>query len=151
MIVFSALGEGPACLTLENVSHRKRIIYHQQFICHLYRPHDHQMMDILCLFILESEKPGFLAVPARKASEFFSRQKTICWCQVTSESFIIFFSKNPPPPPPGGIFSFFLICPKSPLVAAAGRGKKKCLKSSSRRSYYPHRSRDFLFPLCGIF
>ena len=45
--------------------------------------------------------------------------------------------------------------PKSPLAAArataAGRCKKKFLKASWRLCYYPHRSRDSLSPVCGIF
>ena len=60
----------------------------------------------------------------------------------------------------GGRFKKML---KSPLVAAAttpaGRGgvlkkmvnKKKCLKGSWRRCYYPHWARDSLSPVCGIF
>ena len=45
--------------------------------------------------------------------------------------------------------------PKSFLAVAATtaaeRGKKKCFKASWRRCYYPHRSRDSLSPVCGIF
>ena len=44
---------------------------------------------------------------------------------------------------------------KSPLAAAtataAGRGKIKCLTASWLQCYYPHRSRDSLSPVCGIF
>ena len=68
-------------------------------------------------------------------------------------------SSAPPPSPPlyfqrGGGWYFFLFR-KSPLAAAeamaAGRDKKKCLKASWRRCYYPHQSRDASSPVCGIF
>ena len=50
---------------------------------------------------------------------------------------------------------YFIFLRKSPLAAAAAmaawRDKKKCLKASWRRCYYPHRSRDTLSPVCWIF
>ena len=77
----STLGEWLACLTWENVSHWT-VTYHMQSVCHLYRPHNNQMMAILCLFDLESDKLRFLTVSAwnvsggltfhSEAPEFFS-------------------------------------------------------------------------------
>ena len=35
-------------------------------------------------------------------------------------------------------------------LGGGGDGKKKCLKASPRRCYYPHRSRDSVFSVCRI-
>ena len=46
-----------------------QIFFHLQSIFHLYRPHTHRMMDILCFLYMESDKLIFLAVPARNTSD----------------------------------------------------------------------------------
>ena len=49
-----------------------------------------------------------------------------------------------------GPYVFF--CPKAPWRGQRRRGGiKKCLKASWRQCYYPHRSRELLSPVCGIF
>ena len=53
----------------------------------------------------------------------------------------------------GGGFNFLFWGAKKPLGGGGGDGEeyKKCLKVSCRQCYYPHRSRDSLSPICGIF
>ena len=46
----------------KSVCRGTRIFDHLQCICHLLRPHQHQMMDILCLFNSGSDKLRLLAV-----------------------------------------------------------------------------------------
>ena len=62
MYVYSTLWEW-----LENIRPLTKISYHLQYAFHLYRPHHHQMLAILCLLVLDSNKLDVLAVPAHNA------------------------------------------------------------------------------------